>query len=294
MKKSVLSTIFMVIMVFLVLPINETTAASVGYTNSEILAIQNAFDNTSGDIDGVNGQQCTDFSYWFVKTYTTLTSVSANGNITAERIASRNGLPAPTSEPQGVAVFSVASKTKQWGASGTSSAGHTGIVLSIDTSAKKATVLHTASGWSNPKAQMKTYPYPCDGVTFTYIGGHLKNTPVHTHVYNDLRFETTHPHREYMRCSCTEFGSFTGTYAYVPTCADCNVHTHVFDDLRFETTHPHREYMRCSCTEFGSFTGTYAYVPSCADCNVHTHVFNDLRFETSHPHREYMRCSCTE
>lgn len=84
-----------------------------------------------GDYDGVNGLQCVDIVRWYIDTYTTLKSTSGNGKDLVERLASNYGLSID-SVPKAPGIFSVAGSHKTWGCSG-SAYGHTGIVVSVDT-----------------------------------------------------------------------------------------------------------------------------------------------------------------
>jgi len=51
-----------------------------------------------------------------------------------------------------------------------------GIVVSVDTKNKKATVIHTGNSLDgkNPNSWVDTYSYPATGVTFVYLGNYLK------------------------------------------------------------------------------------------------------------------------
>ena len=62
-----------------------------------------------------------------------------------------------------------------WGSSG-SQYGHTGIVLSVDEVNHTATVIQTGSNFAGktPDSWIATYSYPMNGVTFTYLGDHMK------------------------------------------------------------------------------------------------------------------------
>ena len=53
---------------------------------------------------------------------------------------------------------------------------YTGIVVSVDTKNKKATVIHTGNSLDgkNPNSWVDTYSYPATGVTFVYLGNYLK------------------------------------------------------------------------------------------------------------------------
>ena len=64
---------------------------------------------------------------------------------------------------------------RAFGASG-GQYGHTGIVLSVDETNQKCTVIHTWNSLSskNPRTMISVYSYPQSGVTFTYLGDYLK------------------------------------------------------------------------------------------------------------------------
>lgn len=48
------------------------------------------------------------------------------------------------------------------------------------------------------------------------------SAPTHTHTYSIIEWEAAHPHKEYKRCSCGEFGGYTGKNIYVSNCSSCN------------------------------------------------------------------------
>ena len=127
-----------------------------------------------GDYDGVNGLQCVDIVRWYIDTYTTLKSTSGNGKDLVERLASNYGLSID-SVPKAPGIFSVAGSHKTWGCSG-SAYGHTGIVVSVDTTKKTATVIHTGNSLTGkkPNSWVSPYSYPAEGVTFAYLGNYLK------------------------------------------------------------------------------------------------------------------------
>jgi len=145
--------------------------------NFDPVAVQNAFTlvPNQGDFDGSYGLQCVDLTKWFVHTYTTLEVARGNGDAQAKNIADANSLPTPSSIPVAPAAFSVAGGIKSFG--GGHNAGHTGIVLSVDTVNKTATVLHTQISLTgeSPNSKIDTFSYPADGVTFTYLGDYLKD-----------------------------------------------------------------------------------------------------------------------
>ena len=138
-------------------------------------SIQQAFNNSpkGGDFDGAYGLQCVDLSNWFVNTYTTLKPTYGNGKDIAANLANTNGLATPSTVPIAMSIFSVDSGIKAFGASG-GRYGHTGVVLSVDANNKTVTVIHTWNGLSGPNSVISTYPYPENGVTFTYIGDYLQ------------------------------------------------------------------------------------------------------------------------
>lgn len=127
-----------------------------------------------GDYDGVYGLQCVDIVKWYINTYTTLKSTSGNGKDLVNNLAKENGLTITTT-PKAPGIFSVAGYLKTWGCSG-SEYGHTGVVLSVDTVKKTATVIHTGNSKKDdiPNSWVSNYSYPMDGVKFVYLGNHLK------------------------------------------------------------------------------------------------------------------------
>ena len=127
-----------------------------------------------GNYDGVNGLQCVDIVRWYIDTYTTLKSTSGHGKDLVANLANNYGL-AIDSTPKAPGIFSVAGGYSKWGSSG-SQYGHTGIVVSVDTKNKKATVIHTGNSLDgkNPNSWVDTYSYPATGVTFVYLGNYLK------------------------------------------------------------------------------------------------------------------------
>jgi hypothetical protein len=137
-------------------------------------SVQEAFQNI-GDYDNYAGLQCVDLSRWFIDTYTTLNSTTGHGKDIAANTASANNIPAPSSIPQTLSVFSVAAGYKKYGASGGEN-GHTGIVLYVDEANSEVTVIHTWKGLEGQaqNSQISTYKYPIEGVMFTYLGDYLK------------------------------------------------------------------------------------------------------------------------
>ena len=158
----------------------QTSYANATGTSSQksSASIQEAFQNSvrGGDFDNVSGLQCVDLTKWFIDTYTTLDWTRGNGFEQAANIAAKNNLPDPSSTPKAWSVYSVAPFVKEFGGSGDRKEGHTGIVLSVDEVNKTATVIHTGKTLENktPNSWITTYSYPASGVTFTYIGNHLK------------------------------------------------------------------------------------------------------------------------
>jgi len=45
---------------------------------------------------------------------------------------------------------------------------------------------------------------------------------VHSHSYSITEYEALHPHKAYVKCSCGEFGGYTGATTYVGNCSLCN------------------------------------------------------------------------
>ncbi len=48
------------------------------------------------------------------------------------------------------------------------------------------------------------------------------STSVHTHTYSITEYEAAHPHKAYIKCSCGEFGGYTGATKYVSSCSSCS------------------------------------------------------------------------
>jgi len=147
-----------------------------GTLDISIAALQAAFQTGYRAHVTDHGLQCVTFPRWFVTNYTTLTYTRGhNGNTTAASIANVNGLPPPTSTLVGVpSVFSTSGAVATWGGS-VGPFGHTGIVLSMNSTTGMATVIHTgnrASG-QTPNSWIHNYSFPAASVTFLYLGGHL-------------------------------------------------------------------------------------------------------------------------
>ena len=89
-------------------------------------------------------------------------------------LANKYGLTI-SSTPKAPGIFSVGGGYKTWGSSGSSS-GHTGIVTSVNATSKTATVVHTGNSLTGktPNSWISTYTYPASGVTFVYLGAHMK------------------------------------------------------------------------------------------------------------------------
>ena len=127
-----------------------------------------------GDYDGAYGLQCVDIVRWYIDTYTKLKSTSGNGKDLVANLANKYGLTI-SSTPKAPGIFSVGGGYKTWGSSGSSS-GHTGIVTSVNATSKTATVVHTGNSLTGktPNSWISTYTYPASGVTFVYLGAHMK------------------------------------------------------------------------------------------------------------------------
>lgn len=120
-----------------------------------------------GDYDGAYGLQCVDIVRWYVDTYTTLNSTSGHGKDLVANLANKYGLTI-SSTPKAPGIFSVAGGYHTWGCSG-STYGHTGVVVSVNTTKKTATVIHTGSSLAdeNPNSWKSDYSYPASGVMST-------------------------------------------------------------------------------------------------------------------------------
>lgn len=123
-----------------------------------------------GDYDSAYGLQCVDIVKWYIDTYTTLKSTSGNGKDLVNNLAKENGLTITTT-PKAPGIFSVAGGYNTWGCSG-SEYGHTGVVVSVNTANKTATVIHTGFSLTGktPNSWVSNYSYPMSGVTFVYLG----------------------------------------------------------------------------------------------------------------------------
>lgn len=110
----------------------------------------------------------------YVDTYTTLNSTSGHGKDLVANLANKYGLTI-SSTPKAPGIFSVAGGYHTWGCSG-STYGHTGVVVSVNTTKKTATVIHTGSSLAdeNPNSWKSDYSYPASGVTFVYLGNYMK------------------------------------------------------------------------------------------------------------------------
>ncbi|GHU55402.1 hypothetical protein FACS1894132_11470 [Clostridia bacterium] len=204
-SKSFISVLLAVVMAILVITTTfvPLMVNGAGLSDANIKTVQNEFAKTNGDFDGVNGQQCVDFTKWFINKYTSLNYSSGNGNAQAYNTynVNKSKLSSPTPTPNGVSVFSVAANTKAWGSTGTS-AGHTGIVVSVDTANKKVQVLHTWNALAKGTAKLSTYSYPTNGVTFTYIGDYLKGITPST------------PDNDFTALTITDSGIAKSNFAY--------------------------------------------------------------------------------
>lgn len=151
----------------------STTGGSGSSGATDASALQAEFQKV-GDYDGAYGLQCVDIVRWYIDTYTTLKSTSGNGKDLVNNLAKENGLTITTT-PKAPGIFSVAGGYNTWGCSG-SEYGHTGVVLSVDTTKKTATVIHTGHKLEDqdPNSWVSTFSYPASGVTFVYVGNYLK------------------------------------------------------------------------------------------------------------------------
>lgn len=123
---------------------------------------------------GYNG--CTTLAVWYINTYTKLTYGGGNGEAVVRNLISSNKELKSSKEPVAPSIFSVeGGRPGVWGSTGVSP-GHVGVVVHVDAEKKEATVVHTGSSAANisDRSWIATYKYPKDGVTFTYVGDHLK------------------------------------------------------------------------------------------------------------------------
>ncbi len=125
---------------------------------------------------GING--CTTLSNWFIGEHTTLNYGRGNGkDVVGNLVRANLGKGLTVSDtPRAMSLYSVEGNLRTWGASGTTSAGHVGLVVSVDETKHTATVINTGSsgaGISN-RGWVGTYSYPTNGVSFVYIGDYLK------------------------------------------------------------------------------------------------------------------------
>lgn len=144
---------------------------------SEFAAYMKGHNNIYGGYNlGVNG--CTTLSNWFIGEHTTLTYGRGNGEAVVRNLVSANsnkGLVI-SDTPRAMSLYSVTGNLATWGASGTTSAGHVGLVVSVDEANHRATVVSTGSAGATiaNRGWVGTYTYPTNGVTFVYIGDYLK------------------------------------------------------------------------------------------------------------------------
>lgn len=122
---------------------------------------------------GDNG--CTTLAWWYIGEYTNLTYGRGNGEAVVRNLVSANPGLQTSDKPVAPSVYSVAPNVKAWGASGIAP-GHVGIVISVDEQAQTATVIQTGSSFADKdnRGWVQTYKYPTSGVSFTYVGDHLK------------------------------------------------------------------------------------------------------------------------
>lgn len=154
---------------------NTATAATTG-SGLTAAALQAAFDQVpnNGDYDGVYGLQCVDLYLWFVNNYTTLSAPSANGKDCVSKLANKYGLTV-RSTPTPYSIFSTASANGSFWCNNTQY-GHTGVVVSVNTSTKKCTILHTGNSLQNtiPRSWITEVSYDVDDVVFVDLRPYLK------------------------------------------------------------------------------------------------------------------------
>lgn len=154
---------------------NTATAATTG-SGLTAAALQATFDQVpnNGDYDGVYGLQCVDLYLWFVNNYTTLSAPSANGKDCVSKLANKYGLTV-RSTPTPYSIFSTASANGSFWCNNTQY-GHTGVVVSVNTSTKKCTILHTGNSLQNtiPRSWITEVSYDVDDVVFVDLRPYLK------------------------------------------------------------------------------------------------------------------------
>lgn len=156
-----------------------STATTSSGVSGDAKTIQDEFAATGGTYGAytVASNGCTTLPAWYINTHTDLKYGDGNGGEVVANLVAKNGGTAAT-EPTGIAIYSVTPGHKAWGAAGNDAYGHTGIVVSIDSSTKTATVLQTWSGIENTTggaiSLISTYTYPTDGVVFYNLTGHTK------------------------------------------------------------------------------------------------------------------------
>ena len=155
---------------------NTATATTVG-SGLTAKALQAAFDlvPNNGDYDEVSGLQCVDLYLWFVDNYTTLSAPSANGKDCVSKLANKYGLTV-RSTPTPYSIFSTDStKGSFWCYN--AQYGHTGVVISVNTSTQKCIILHTGNSqqYETPRAWISEVPYNVDdNVVFVDLRPYLK------------------------------------------------------------------------------------------------------------------------
>jgi len=123
---------------------------------------------------------CVTLSAWFIGSHTTLTFPRADGEGVVKGLVNDNkgaNLKVSTTPTQ-FSVFSVSGSldSPAWGTSAHNTYGHTGIVLSVNTTNKTAVVLETSIGRSGEalRSKVSTYSWPKAGVTFVDVSKYVR------------------------------------------------------------------------------------------------------------------------
>lgn len=148
----------------------SSASASSSPQDADALSAQFESDtNGTGNYDGAYGRQCVDLSLWYVAKFTTLNKSSCNGNCFVEQMVAANPGLQISNTPQAPAIFSTCAGCLR----SDPSAGHTGVVTSVDADG----TIHTIeTGHSAGRVWQGTYSPDKyrNNMTFVNVGDHLK------------------------------------------------------------------------------------------------------------------------
>ena len=151
------------------------TTAPKNASESQISQISSGFTATGGDYDGVNGQQCVDLTYWYVKNMTGWTYGHGHGkDVVANLIGHENNLglilwDEANGPPPPWSIFSTPGNTYDYGANGAWQ-GHTGIIVAVN--GNTLTILDTYKTYNvdGSRVNRKDYQWVPGKATFVYVG----------------------------------------------------------------------------------------------------------------------------